>query len=203
MAKTQSMSLNPTKISGSCGRLMCCLRYEQDAYEDLVKTIPKNGAFVQTTGGYGNVIASNVLRQKIKVRMDGGDEQDIRVFDAAQVAAISGGRPKPGEPLPDILRYVPPVDAAPELKDDPWKAPSLFADNDTTPEAEEAPTPQKHEAQHQRNRNRKKQQPPKKAENSAESKAAPTDGQTPAPKKSNRNRRYRPGKPKGGGPQGN
>ncbi|MEG0035521.1 MAG: stage 0 sporulation family protein, partial [Oscillospiraceae bacterium] len=55
MAKTQSMSLNPTKISGSCGRLMCCLRYEQEAYEDLLKTIPKNGAFVQTTAGYGTV----------------------------------------------------------------------------------------------------------------------------------------------------
>ena len=48
MAKVQSLSLNPTKISGSCGRLMCCLRYEQEAYEDLIKKVPKQGAFVET-----------------------------------------------------------------------------------------------------------------------------------------------------------
>ena len=51
MAKTQNLSLNPTKISGSCGRLMCCLRYEQDAYEDLIKRIPKAGTFVETKDG--------------------------------------------------------------------------------------------------------------------------------------------------------
>lgn len=127
MAKTQSMSLNPTKISGSCGRLMCCLRYEQEAYEDLVKTIPKNGAFVQTTAGYGNVVQSNILRQKIKVRLDGEGEQEVKVFDAAQVVAIPGGRPKTGEEPPDILRYVAPAEAE-EPEEDPWKAPNLFAD---------------------------------------------------------------------------
>ena len=52
MAKIQSLSLNPAKISGSCGRLMCCLRYEQEAYEDLVKKVPKQGAFVETKDGY-------------------------------------------------------------------------------------------------------------------------------------------------------
>jgi hypothetical protein len=53
------MSLNPAKISGTCGRLMCCLRYEQEAYEDLMKHVPKNGAFVQTSEGYGNVVLVN------------------------------------------------------------------------------------------------------------------------------------------------
>ena len=106
MAKTQSMSLNPTKISGSCGRLMCCLRYEQDAYEELVKTIPKNGAFVQTTEGYGNVVQTNVLRQKVRVRLDKGGEAEVKSFDADEVAAIPGGRPKPGDPMPDVLVYV-------------------------------------------------------------------------------------------------
>ena len=51
MAKEQGLSLNPTKISGTCGRLMCCLKYEQDAYEDLLKTTPKQGAIVKTTIG--------------------------------------------------------------------------------------------------------------------------------------------------------
>ena len=102
MAKTQSLSLNPAKISGSCGRLMCCLRYEQDAYEELVKTVPKNGAFVQTPCGYGNVCQVNLLRQKVKVKLDGENDAP-KAFDAEEVATIPGGRPKPGEPLPDIL----------------------------------------------------------------------------------------------------
>ena len=55
MAKTQNLSLNPTKISGTCGRLMCCLKYEQDAYEDAVKRLPKNDSFVLTPDGTGNV----------------------------------------------------------------------------------------------------------------------------------------------------
>jgi cell fate regulator YaaT (PSP1 superfamily) len=130
MAKTQSMSLNPTKISGSCGRLMCCLRYEQEAYEDLMKGIPKNGAFVQTVDGYGHVVNSNVLRQKIRVRMD-GDEQDMRIFETAQVSVVPGGRPKAGEPLPDVLRYEPVKAEEPEPVEDQWQAPSLFADGGT------------------------------------------------------------------------
>lgn len=103
MAKTQSISLNPAKISGSCGRLMCCLRYEQEAYEELVKTVPKNGAFVETPEGYGNVTQVNLLRQKVKVKLDGEGAQETRLFDADEVAAIPGGRPKPGEELPHIL----------------------------------------------------------------------------------------------------
>ena len=70
MAKTQSLSLNPTKISGTCGRLMCCLKYEQDAYEDALKRMPKNDSFVQTPDGLGNVCEVNVLRETMKVRLD-------------------------------------------------------------------------------------------------------------------------------------
>ena len=65
------MSLNPTKISGACGRLMCCLRYEQEAYEELVKLVPKVGAFVETPAGYGVVTSVNMLRSSLKVRLDG------------------------------------------------------------------------------------------------------------------------------------
>jgi len=128
MAKTQSMSLNPTKISGSCGRLMCCLRYEQEAYEELMKTIPKAGAFVQTPFGYGNVITTNVLRQKVKVRLDNEGEQELKVLEADQVASIPGGRPKPGDPLPNILTKVVKTEETPEPVADPWAAPSLFAE---------------------------------------------------------------------------
>ena len=131
MAKTQSMSLNPTKISGSCGRLMCCLRYEQDAYEDLMKTIPKVGAFVQTPTGYGNVVSTNVLRQKVKVRIDDSGDAELKVLDADQVASIPGGRPKPGDPLPQVLVKVEKTEELPEPISDPWTAPTLFAEEET------------------------------------------------------------------------
>ena len=133
MAKTQSMSLNPTKISGSCGRLMCCLRYEQDAYEDLVKKIPKVGAFVQTPYGYGNVLATNVLRQKVKVCLDEGGEQEFKVLDAIEVATVPGGRPKPGEPLPQVLGEIIRAEEVTEPEvDDSWDAPELFAEQTDT-----------------------------------------------------------------------
>lgn len=129
MAKTQSRSLNPTKISGSCGRLMCCLRYEQEAYEDLVKHVPKNGAFVQTEAGYGNVVQVNLLRRKIKVKIDGDGDQVIKSYDADEVAVIPGGRPKPGEPLPSLLQ--PKEKKAPEKvepEEDQWRMPELISD---------------------------------------------------------------------------
>ncbi|MBQ5799086.1 MAG: stage 0 sporulation family protein, partial [Oscillospiraceae bacterium] len=70
MAKTQNLSLNPTKISGTCGRLMCCLKYEQDAYEDAAKRMPKNDSFVLTPDGPGNVSAVNLVKETVNVRLD-------------------------------------------------------------------------------------------------------------------------------------
>ena len=137
MAKTQSLSLNPTKISGSCGRLMCCLRYEQEAYEELVKGVPKNGAFVETPVGYGNVAQVNLLRQTVKVKLD--DDDSLRSFDADEVATVPGGRPKPGETPPHVLKVVPKKKIeAEETKDDGWSLPPIFAD-DTASEAVDKP----------------------------------------------------------------
>ena len=127
MAKTQSLSLNPTKISGSCGRLMCCLRYEQEAYEELVKGVPKVGAFVETTAGYGNVSQVNLLRQTVKVKLD--DDDSIRSFDSDEVAAVPGGRPKPGETPPHVLKPVVKRKEAPEEKSDEWVMPPIFAED--------------------------------------------------------------------------
>lgn len=70
MAKEQSLSLNPTKISGTCGRLMCCLKYEQDCYEELLKITPKIDAYVETAEGKGIVVETNILTGVIKVRLD-------------------------------------------------------------------------------------------------------------------------------------
>ena len=116
MAKVQNLSLNPKKISGCCGRLMCCLRYEQEAYEDLVKTVPKNGAFVETPDGYGNITQVNLLRQTVKVKLDGDNEQ--RNYTAKQVAAVPGGRPKDGEEPAHVLNYVPEEEPVEEVVDE-------------------------------------------------------------------------------------
>lgn len=73
MAKEQSLSLNPTKLSGTCGRLMCCLKYESEAYEDLLKTTPKVGAYVKTAEGKGVVTDVNLLTGILKVKPDKSD----------------------------------------------------------------------------------------------------------------------------------
>lgn len=70
MAKEQSLFLSTTKISGTCGRLMCCLKYEQEAYEHLLKVTPKNGAIVDTAEGRGTVVNFNLLTGMLKVSLD-------------------------------------------------------------------------------------------------------------------------------------
>ncbi len=70
MAKEQSLFLSTTKISGTCGRLMCCLKYEQEAYEHLLRVTPKNGAIVDTAEGRGTVVDFNLLTGKLKVCLD-------------------------------------------------------------------------------------------------------------------------------------
>ncbi len=126
MAKMQSMSLNPGKISGSCGRLMCCLRYEQEAYEELTKNVPKQGAFVETPSGYGVVTQVNLLRQMVKVKLDGDGDDTVKTYRAVEVAAVPGGRPKDGETPPSVLKYIPEPEEE-EEEEDEWKLPELFA----------------------------------------------------------------------------
>ncbi len=101
MAKTQNLSLNPTKISGTCGRLMCCLKYEQDAYEDLLRTAPKAESFVDTPEGRGTVIEVDLLRQRVKVKMEEHPEI-ISVFPNADIAIFRSGKAKKTDPpIPD------------------------------------------------------------------------------------------------------
>ncbi len=124
------MSLNPAKISGTCGRLMCCLRYEQDAYEDLMKHVPKNGAFVQTPDGYGSVVLVSLLRQKVKVKLDSTGEPVFRTYEVDEIAEIPGGRPKPGEEPPSVL-VLKPKQKEPEEKECAWAMPALFGEPET------------------------------------------------------------------------
>ena len=97
MAKTQNLSLNPTKISGTCGRLMCCLKYEQDAYEDLIRTSPRLDSFVDTPEGRGTVVEIDLLRQRVKVRMEDSPET-VGVFANADIAVLRSGKAKKNDP---------------------------------------------------------------------------------------------------------
>ena len=97
MAKTQNLSLNPTKISGTCGRLMCCLNYEQEAYEALHRTSPKMDSFVDTVDGRGTVVEVDLLRQRVKVRMEENPEI-VSTYNNADVAVLRSGKAKKTDP---------------------------------------------------------------------------------------------------------
>lgn len=115
MAKTQSLSLNPVKISGTCGRLMCCLKYEQDAYEDAVKRMPKAESFVETPEGVGNVSQVNLLRETVKVRLDSAPDAP-RAFHNSEIRVVRNGKGKrpenyvapPLEELSKLHKVTPP-----------------------------------------------------------------------------------------------
>ena len=130
MAKTQNLSLNPTKISGTCGRLMCCLKYEQDAYEDAVKRMPKNDSFVLTPDGPGNVSDVNLLKETVNVRLD--DRTDgSRCYHNCEVCVLRNGKgSRDGIVIPDRRpeRYV-----EPEKEDD---MPPISFISDFTPPSE-------------------------------------------------------------------
>lgn len=90
MAKEQGLSLSPTKISGTCGRLMCCLKYEQESYEDLLKTTPKVGAYVSTPTGNGYVEEVNLITGKLKVKPE-NSEAAAAVIHKSEVTLIKDG----------------------------------------------------------------------------------------------------------------
>ncbi len=87
MAKDQGLSLNPSKISGNCGRLMCCLRYEQDAYEYLTTVTPKVGSYVNTPEGKGYIQEVSLLRGTVKVKLDKVD-LGVKSFSKGDIAVL-------------------------------------------------------------------------------------------------------------------
>ena len=89
MAKEQNMSLNPSKISGNCSRLMCCLKYEQDVYEDKLKKLPKIGSIVMTEDGEGVVDSIQTLREIVKVKLkDENDETYFKRYNSSDLKVI-------------------------------------------------------------------------------------------------------------------
>jgi len=88
MAKEQNLSLNPTKISGSCGRLMCCLKYEQEMYEELLKETPGVDSIVSTSKGRGKVVECSPLKGQLKVKLDGEQNGELLLCQVSEVKII-------------------------------------------------------------------------------------------------------------------
>lgn len=167
MAKTQSLSLNPTKISGTCGRLMCCLNYEQAAYEDLLRTAPKAESFVDTPEGRGTVVEVDLLRQRVKVKMELHPET-ISVFPNSEIAVLRSGKAKKNDPpIPEDLA---PISGAGRRarKEEPAEEKPLFLDSikfrystetiadQTSPEDLQPEETDEHKEQPSRNRRRRR-----------------------------------------------
>lgn len=108
MAKEQGLSLNPSKISGACGRLMCCLKYEQDTYEALMADFPKQGAVIDTPSGSGTVVSIALLRGKVKVKLEDENETTLKEFDISEL----NGEKKEEPELPEAIE----PNAEPEKK---------------------------------------------------------------------------------------
>ena len=94
MAKEQNFSLNSAKVSGACGRLMCCLRYEHEVYENAIKVTPPVGSVVETADGVGNVIETNPLAEQIKVRITDKNKEEIRLYSCKDVKVLKVGNGK-------------------------------------------------------------------------------------------------------------
>ena len=92
MAKEQGLSLNPVKISGACGRLMCCLKYEQEAYQDLLRSTPKVNAVVITPDGKGTVIDQNILTGMLTIQLDKAPDAAPKTFHLKDVKVVRDGR---------------------------------------------------------------------------------------------------------------
>ena len=159
MAKTQNLSLNPTKISGTCGRLMCCLKYEQEAYEDLVKRSPKQESFVETPDGAGTVSSVNLLRQTVQVRLDSAPETP-KTYHNCELCVIRNGKGKRPEgyvepPLSQLAKLRRQPEERPEAEEDRLAAAleAAFPEPVRQPAAPEG-APAKRSGGHRRRRSR-------------------------------------------------
>ena len=211
MAKTQNLSLNPTKISGTCGRLMCCLKYEQDAYEDLIKHAPKMDSFVETPDGVGTVSSVNLLRQKVNVRLE-DDPETPHCYHNCEVCVVRSGKGKrpegyvapPKEKLEMLRKQPDPEEEAPVRQESRLAAAlSQVLSHDETPPS---PAPEQEERRSRGHRRRGRSNGPKPE---GEKPAQPKQGEKkPQPaqeqkadgeKKPNRNRSRRRHRKPGGG----
>ena len=199
MAKTQNLSLNPTKISGTCGRLMCCLKYEQDAYEDLLRNAPKAESFVDTPEGRGTVVEVDLLRSRVKVRLENEPDNIITVANS-EIAVLRSGKAKKNDaPIPEDLAPI--SGSGKRVKQEPEEKPRFldpikfrYTEEAVAeePEPEEEPAEEAEETRRPRrrkNRGRNRENKPEISEETATAEESkPESGEKS--KKHNRYRRY-------------
>ena len=221
MAKTQSLSLNPTKISGTCGRLMCCLKYEQDAYESLIKTSPKQDSIVNTCDGKGTVTDVSLLKQTVKVRLD-NDPSTVKCYHNCDICILRNGKGKKNDPpIPDDIPPLPkPAEKQPEPESITMFDETILS-NYVADEPKEKPERKRNDRQNDRsqeqrprknyNRPRQDRKPrnsdnkprPQKSAAPQEGAKAPQKDGAPKPKNNGGRRRYyRGGKKPGNQNQG-
>ena len=206
MAKTQSLSLNPTKISGTCGRLMCCLKYEQDAYEDLLRTAPKQESFVDTPEGRGTVTEVDLLRQRVKVRLEDRPDTLVTAKNGEIAVFRNGKAKKTDEPIPADWAPISGRNSGRRFKkveELSEEAPILdsiklryseetIADQLDAAPAEEQPKKENSRNRRRRNRGGQKPQQAKPVEKPEEKPAAPKEApKENAPAKKNNRRNFR------------
>ena len=158
MAKVQNLSLNPTKISGTCGRLMCCLKYEQEAYEDLISTSPKQDSFVDTPDGRGTITEVNLLRQSVKVRMEKQPET-IGCYKNCDICVLRSGKARKNDPpIPEDLAPISggAVKKSRFVEEDSFPVLEDVLIKTAMPEPEEEPPKDTGSKKRSRNRNRGK-----------------------------------------------
>ena len=200
MAKTQNLSLNPTKISGTCGRLMCCLKYEQDAYEDLIRTAPKAESFVDTPDGRGTVVEVDLLRQRVKVRME-DEPETITSFANDEIAVLRSGKAKKtDQPIPADLAPISGSGKRVKKQEVKEEAPVLldpikfrYSEEAIVDEPEEELLPEETleepQKKNNRRRNRNKNQRREKAAESAPQEPESAEPQAPAEENANKPRK--------------
>ena len=199
MAKTQNLSLNPTKISGTCGRLMCCLKYEQEAYEDLLKTAPKAESFVDTPDGRGTITDVNLLRQSVRVRMEKAPDT-FGNYKVDEIYVIRNGKArKTDAPIPEDFA---PISSQPRRRrlqaEEPLPEVRLNGEA-LTEEAPAEPTEHTESRGRSRNRHRRKPAGAPQQEKPTERTEKPAKPEGEAEKKPGTgNRRRRPHHHRGG-----
>jgi hypothetical protein len=162
MAKTQNLSLNPTKISGTCGRLMCCLKYEQEAYEDAAARMPKVESFVMTPDGPGNVKSLDLLQETARVSLDNAPDP-LKCYHNCELCVLrngKGSREGVEVPLERPERYV----ESPKKKEEdpiPPMVTGTFFSEDEIEKLEDAPVREKIDGDrsHRRRRSRGRRSP--------------------------------------------
>ena len=173
MAKTQNLSLNPTKISGTCGRLMCCLKYEQDTYEYLIANSVKADSYVKTAYGKGTVVDVNLFKGTVKVKLEGdNDDGEIKTLKSSQVFVLRSGKKGPMVDEPEDLVFEtdePGLKAEADIPD-PFEA--WMNELQPREEEEEAPAPKK-QSHGRRRRKQSQEDRPQKPQEQGKGQAAP------------------------------